>query len=275
MELIYYPVVRRYGNEIYDIREFVTPDTYSVYEALKDIEYTDMSSFIENSWHWVIRNINYPYFTNETAEFFDRHYMEEYIMETNTMKRVRQALINGAITGAARTLLTGTFTLSAIALARDMIIGNAVYSAVMAVVNNQQREYTPQHTYEQYDFWNFPAETLRDMTGDCEDSANLLCSILRNKLSEDEVFVTVGFFENIGHAWVVILNDAGQPIVLETTDDNIIKVSESIIEQEPYYPAFRYNDKKVVTLTDQTYIVGTSADQEKQKIKGLYKLYNT
>ena len=273
--MIYYPVVRRYGNEIYDIREFVTPGTYSVQEALKNIEYTDKASFIENSWHWVIRNINYPYFTAETAEFFDRHYMEEYIMESNTAKRVGRALVNGAITGAARMLLTGTTTLSAIALARDMIIGNAVYSAIMAVVNNQQKEYTPQHTYEQYDFWNFPAETMRDMTGDCEDSAHLLCSILRNKLSEDEIFVTVGFFEDIGHAWVVIFNDIGEPIVLETTDDNIIKVSESIIEGEPYYPAFRYNDKKVITLTNQTYVAGTSAEQERQKIKGLYKLYCT
>lgn len=48
------------------------------------------------------------------------------------------------------------------------------------------------------DHWGFPAETLALGMGDCDDSAVLLTSLLRNFLPEDRVFATAGLFGRVG-----------------------------------------------------------------------------
>jgi hypothetical protein len=271
--MLYYPVVKRYGDETYDLRAFVRPVSFSVLSIAQQLLIADKQTFIENSWNWVITNIKYPYFKNELSEVFDRHYMEGYLKPNSTSGIIKTAIVNGLMLSAARILITGALNLTPLTITKDFLIGNGIYSVISALVYNSHT-YSPAFTYEQFDFWNFPEETIRDMTGDCEDASILLCSILRNALSENEVFVTVGFFENIGHAWVTIFNNVGQPIVLETTGDNILRVSESIIEQPPYYPLFRFNDINVIKIMGGSYTQGTTKkSKELEKIKALTRFY--
>ncbi len=55
------------------------------------------------------------------------------------------------------------------------------------------------------DYWQLPSETLKLGTGDCEDFAILLCSLLRaNEVPADQVYVAVGVSkDNTYHAYLV------------------------------------------------------------------------
>lgn len=80
------------------------------------------------------------------------------------------------------------------------------------------------HTYTTYeseigDFWAMPEEMLDKRSGDCDDSAILVCSILRNYIPADQVFCAVGVKRNgktEGHMWVQ-LNTGGDDFIVEST----------------------------------------------------------
>ena len=58
-------------------------------------------------------------------------------------------------------------------------------------------------SHGQEDYWQFSKETLALRKGDCEDSAILLCSLLRaDGVSARDVYVVVGETQGVGHAWV-------------------------------------------------------------------------
>lgn len=72
------------------------------------------------------------------------------------------------------------------------------------------------------DFWRTPAETLEKRTGvDCDDSAILLCSILRNYISPDQVYCAFGLWamggKTDGHMWVILGSEGGDDRILEST----------------------------------------------------------
>lgn len=87
---------------------------------------------------------------------------------------------------------------------------------------------------ERGDFWKFPTETLEGH-GDCEDSSILLCSILRNYIPPEEVYVVAGDWKGDGHCWVI----AGEPWnVIETTAS-----SAKSIREDSYKPEAFFNDR--------------------------------
>lgn len=51
------------------------------------------------------------------------------------------------------------------------------------------------------EWWEFPSETLATHQADCDGSAILLCSLLRNFYPPDRVYVVVGTYRGLGHAW--------------------------------------------------------------------------
>jgi hypothetical protein len=71
------------------------------------------------------------------------------------------------------------------------------------------------------EFWAEPGEMLETRAGDCDDSSILLCSILRNYIGPDKVFVAIGTWrvnrKPDGHAWVVTQTDDGEDLILEST----------------------------------------------------------
>lgn len=231
--MAYYIVQTRYGNETYDLREFIQKDSYTVVTLAKMMDASSKYNFIVACWNWVHKNIQYPV-NNLFPEASDRHYCENYYINPTLLTNLKAFMRTGSI-------------------------------------NSPQ----PAKTYTSYDFWNFPAETLRDEMGDCEDTAILLCSLLRNRLSEDEVFVTVGLFDSFGHSWVTIYDENGRPIVLETTGSNVVMINESLTESPPYKPVFRFNDKNVIELysSQESIEKNMQKDWKVAKIAEIQKYY--
>lgn len=83
------------------------------------------------------------------------------------------------------------------------------------------------------EFWDYPAETLRRGEGDCDETAILLCSILRNYLSPEDVYVAVGNINGDGHAWVVANWE-----IIESTASSGERVNEA-----RYKPEVFFNDR--------------------------------
>lgn len=72
------------------------------------------------------------------------------------------------------------------------------------------------------DFWRTPSETLEKRAGvDCDDSAILLTSILRNYIPPDQVYCAFGLWslggKTDGHMWVVTEGEGGEDRILEST----------------------------------------------------------
>lgn len=271
----YYPVQKRYGDETYDLREFITPNSLTVLEVAENMDNSSKESFVQSSWNWVHQNIKFPYFTKSTEEISDRHYSENYIQANNAPKMLRNAFISGTLSGLARLVMSGTIAGGAITLLRDAVIGHGLYSMAMSAINGEHNRLVPALSYETLDFWNFSAETLRDGIGDCEDTSILLCSILRNKLSEDEVYVSAGRFKGYGHAWVTVINSNGKPITLETTGSNVIKLDSSLMEGQPYEPIIRFNDKNVIGIQNINNSILNKRHniKEREKIDSLSSYY--
>ncbi len=84
--------------------------------------------------------------------------------------------------------------------------------------------------------WQFPSETLARGQGDCEDSALLTCSLLRNF---NDGYVALGNYQGYGHAWV---DRGGQ--IYETTYTR----AQPVPDPEHYIPYCLFNDREVIEL---------------------------
>ena len=106
----------------------------------------------------------------------------------------------------------------------------------------------PAESSTAFDFWEYPFELLEPpMIGDCEERAFLLCSMLRNSMAANDIWVAMGLWMTFPHAWVVV-NGNGTKYVLETTLINIPGDPWQIPEQYPYHPIIYFNDESVIIL---------------------------
>ena len=86
------------------------------------------------------------------------------------------------------------------------------------------------------EFWQTPSETLRGY-GDCEDTSNLLTSLLRRE--GINAYTAIGDYQGYGHAWV---DRGGQ--IYETTYTR----ARPVPDPEHYIPFVLFDDQDVIEL---------------------------
>lgn len=84
--------------------------------------------------------------------------------------------------------------------------------------------------------WQFPSETLARGQGDCEDSALLTCSLLKNF---NDGYVALGDYQGYGHAWCQLNGE-----ILETTYTR----ARPVPDPEHYIPFVLFDDHDVIEL---------------------------
>jgi len=87
------------------------------------------------------------------------------------------------------------------------------------------------------EFWAFPSEVLARGTSDCEDTSNLLTSLLR--CGGINAYTAIGNYQGYGHAWV---EREGQ--ILETT----FTAARVVPDPAQYCPYVYFNEAKVIEL---------------------------
>ena len=102
-------------------------------------------------------------------------------------------------------------------IARVLVQASDFISAAQEFVNS-----FTSYGSEVGDFWRTPSETLEKRTAvDCDDSAILLCSILRNYIPPDQVYCAFGLWamggKTDGHMFVVTKGEGGEDRILEST----------------------------------------------------------
>lgn len=70
-----FTVKRRFGNELWDIRQFVQPATPGVVRLVAKLP-AEKAAFIQAAWSWVVNNIKYPPGPPDKS---DRHYREAFL----------------------------------------------------------------------------------------------------------------------------------------------------------------------------------------------------
>ena len=143
---------------------------------------------------------------------------------------------------------------------------NTIYNWV---AKNIQYQYDSD-IHETEEYWQFPQETLTLKTGDCEDQAFLLCSLIRASGTKvEDIFVALGTIENQGHAWVIIRTQLGwrtlEPTIDGITDRIITDIFEFLNTQGRHY-YFASNDQyfeEINPTNSQSYI--------NQQFNGWYK----
>jgi len=106
-------------------------------------------------------------------------------------------------------------------------------------------------SHDTEDFWQLGRETLETRTGDCEDFAILLCSLLRaDGWSPDDVFVVVGENERLEHhAWGRIK----VPIIgwynIEPQLDGWNTFMGDLLSLSGYSASYSFNDQYFVDLS--------------------------
>ena len=92
------------------------------------------------------------------------------------------------------------------------------------------------YTHDIGEAWRFPSETIRAKSGDCEDSAILLTSLL---LNFTDCYVGVGTYRGYGHAWGV--KDSQ---ILEST----YTYARPVADPQSYRTYALFNDREVIEL---------------------------
>ena len=115
----------------------------------------------------------------------------------------------------------------------DFVIANIKYEKDMRIYNRR-------------DVWQFPFETLRMGTGDCEDMAFLLASILI-ALGFRNTRVGLGTRKGEGHAWVEV-NIGYRTYLLDCTHKVIYDLSvDKSQDYRVFYYIYRWGCRRPIT----------------------------
>lgn len=87
------------------------------------------------------------------------------------------------------------------------------------------------------EFWQLPSETIATGQGDCEDSAILLTSLLKNFTN---AYVFLGNYQGWGHAWVA--SEDGEILEASYTE------AKAVPDPEDYCPYVYFSDREVIEL---------------------------
>jgi hypothetical protein len=134
----------------------------------------------------------------------------------------------------------------------------------------------PAESATAFDFWEYPFELLEPpMIGDCEERAFLLCSMLRNSLAAQDIWVAMGLWGTQPHAWVSLPRE-GTRYALETTLLSIPSTPWQIPEQYPYHPIIYFNDESILPLEPiPDWLVGlTPAIRSSKKVAAIRLYYS-
>jgi len=108
----------------------------------------------------------------------------------------------------------------------------------------------------QDDLWLDPTSSIHVKRGNCATKSFLLCSLLRNMLSEDEVFCTLGNLYNGmpgGHAWITCIINS-EEYTMESTIPVVPPLVPSHLTQK-YEAVHYFNDKRVMAIEGRTQLV--------------------
>jgi predicted transglutaminase-like cysteine proteinase len=95
------------------------------------------------------------------------------------------------------------------------------------------------------DYWQFGKETVSLKTGDCEDFAILLCSLLRaTGYSPDDVYVVIGKNPNGYHAWVKINLGLLGWYNLEPQENGWATFVGDFLTLSDYQALYQFNDQQ-------------------------------
>jgi predicted transglutaminase-like cysteine proteinase len=107
-----------------------------------------------------------------------------------------------------------------------------------------------ENVYGVREYWQFGKETVSLKTGDCEDFAILLCSLLRAAgYSPNDVYVVIGKNDQGYHAWVKInLNTVGW-YNLEPQENGWATLVGDFITLSDYEALYEFNDQQFHQLS--------------------------
>jgi hypothetical protein len=112
------------------------------------------------------------------------------------------------------------------------------------VGNNIQYKHD-EDVYGVREYWQFGKETVSLKTGDCEDFAILLCSLLRAAgYSSDDVYVVIGKNAQGYHAWVKINLEAVGWYNLEPQENGWATLVGDFITLSDYQALYQFNDQQ-------------------------------
>jgi hypothetical protein len=96
-------------------------------------------------------------------------------------------------------------------------------------------------TFVKSDVWLDPGAVIQAGIGNCMNRSTLLCSLLRNILPPDRIWVVLGNVKGDGHAWVLARLD--KDYILETTSPHLSACFIPAMSAEPYDPVVFFNDR--------------------------------
>lgn len=107
----------------------------------------------------------------------------------------------------------------------------------------------PARRYVVTDYWEFPAEVLRDRMADCEGMAVLLVSLLRARWPDLPCYVSVGHFRDFGHVWVSVASGSDWQVWDPTVGHIPDPVPVERVAPE-YRVLFRFHDRDVIQVAE-------------------------